>query len=737
MLNVASTPSSRSLLLLLLLLLLTGAASAQTSSSFSSVNDPRNVNGGGSFWLEVFVQGVGAITEIEVQFDAGAACTGSAGNAAAAITHSRIGDLTLTLESPSGSQVVLMQRRGGERDNVCSARFDDDPSLPPIASLTSVNGQAVMGAFRPDAALSTFVGEHPNGMWLLRVANDGVQVATLRAVTLTLRTAPVPDILVDRLDDPTPNGCVPGSCSLREAITLANVRPGLDRIVLPAGTLQLTRIGIETNNASGDLNISETLELVGQGAELTTLEQTVPDRIMSSSDALFLRRMRMQGGAAPSDSGGGAVLGRLQLVEDMVFANNRGSSGGAIASFAATPLPLIVRRTRFDDNVSESSGGALRHQAANGLARDMMQIEDSDFVNNRAERDGGALLLLQGALFADALHSSVSRTRFVNNQVLQAGSGGAIALVAGDEPQNELFILDSQFLDNAVPIGNGQNFGGAIAATGGTVRIERSDFVGNSARFGGALYAEDATGAPATTTVIFSTLCDNRATLLGGGIYHAGTLLNVRNSTLCDNSVSAAIGNIAPNGGGAIAFDGVSLQVTRSTLHDNKAVLGATISLIGGDLSVRNSTLSVPTFAIGSDGSLLHYLETDSSESFAMHNNLLLGRCRYADANQAPDFAFNNIEASGDTCRLAPANGNLVNRTVTSVGLGVLADNGGPTLTRMPSTASIALNAANQVYCTALDQRGYVSNDNDCDIGAVERGAAAPTQNLFSNSFEN
>jgi CSLREA domain-containing protein len=41
-------------------------------------------------------------------------------------------------------------------------------------------------------------------------------------------------IVVDVLGDPLPDGCSPGSCSLREAITLANNLPGKDTILLPA-----------------------------------------------------------------------------------------------------------------------------------------------------------------------------------------------------------------------------------------------------------------------------------------------------------------------------------------------------------------------------------------------------------------------------------------------------------------------------------------------------------------------
>ena len=61
--------------------------------------------------------------------------------------------------------------------------------------------------------------------------------------------------------------------------------------------------------------------------------------------------------------------------------------------------------------------------------------------------------------------------------------------------------------------------------------------------------------------------------------------------------------------------------------------------------------------------------------------------------------------------------------------LGPLADNGGPTLTHLPSASSPAIDAADNAACSPTDQRGYsrpVDGNNppdgfsDCDIGSVE-----------------
>src|SRR6266545_523497 len=49
-----------------------------------------------------------------------------------------------------------------------------------------------------------------------------------------------------------------GKLSLREAITLANSRPGPDTIVLPAGTFKMQLAGAgENGNLTGDFDINE------------------------------------------------------------------------------------------------------------------------------------------------------------------------------------------------------------------------------------------------------------------------------------------------------------------------------------------------------------------------------------------------------------------------------------------------------------------------------------------------
>jgi hypothetical protein len=60
-------------------------------------------------------------------------------------------------------------------------------------------------------------------------------------------------------------------------------------------------------------------------------------------------------------------------------------------------------------------------------------------------------------------------------------------------------------------------------------------------------------------------------------------------------------------------------------------------------------------------------------------------------------------------------------RDNVNVLLGLLADNGGPTLTLMPQPGSPALNSGTNTGCPATDQRGEPRPQGAaCEVGAVE-----------------
>jgi subtilisin-like proprotein convertase family protein len=78
------------------------------------------------------------------------------------LTHTWDADLVLTLVAPDGTQIRLVNRRGGSGDNFTNTVFDDEAATP----ITS-GSAPFTGSFRPETALSGLDGKLATGNWQL------------------------------------------------------------------------------------------------------------------------------------------------------------------------------------------------------------------------------------------------------------------------------------------------------------------------------------------------------------------------------------------------------------------------------------------------------------------------------------------------------------------------------------------------------------------------------------------
>ncbi|NEW80480.1 MAG: T9SS type A sorting domain-containing protein, partial [Gelidibacter sp.] len=128
------------------------------------------------------------------------------------ITHPWIGDLDLTLISPSGKSVLLVSSRQDEGDNYTNTVFDD-------GALNSISeGSApYTGTFKPDGNLSNFYDEESFGNWILKVVDSGTDDnGIINNWSLEICGVPIPNVNDDDNDgvlndaDQCPN-TTPGS----------------------------------------------------------------------------------------------------------------------------------------------------------------------------------------------------------------------------------------------------------------------------------------------------------------------------------------------------------------------------------------------------------------------------------------------------------------------------------------------------------------------------------------------
>lgn len=110
------------------------------------------------------------------------------------INHPWNGDLIVTLTSPEGTAIILVDRPGritsapGCNENGMRITLDDMSAIP-IEDCTGENGPypAVIGSYYPNNPLSDFEGEDPNGIWILNISDNlGGDSGDLIAATINI-----------------------------------------------------------------------------------------------------------------------------------------------------------------------------------------------------------------------------------------------------------------------------------------------------------------------------------------------------------------------------------------------------------------------------------------------------------------------------------------------------------------------------------------------------------------------
>ena len=162
---------------------------------------------------------------------------------------------------------------------------------------------------------------------------------------------------VTRTDDPPPDACQPGDCSLREAVIAANAGSGGDTIALPAGDYRLGIAGIgEAAAAKGDLDLNRSVTITGAGARSSVVDAAGLDRVfeIASGAVVLISDVTVTGGAGPGGAGI-ANAGTLTLVRDTIVGNAvAGSdSGGGIESDGT----LTISRSTISGNRAHVGGG--------------------------------------------------------------------------------------------------------------------------------------------------------------------------------------------------------------------------------------------------------------------------------------------------------------------------------------------------------------------------------------------
>lgn len=150
--------------------------------------------------------------------------------------------------------------------------------------------------------------------------------------------------------------------TLRAAVQHANATPGADTISVPAGVYRLTiKGGTEQVGATGDLDISDDVTIVGAGAGTTIVDcKKSKDRAFDvlSGVTASISGLSIVNGATPNDESGGAIRNRgFVTVSDCVLSKCKAQddSGG----FDIQAGTGVLTRVWIDRCSSADDGGGI------------------------------------------------------------------------------------------------------------------------------------------------------------------------------------------------------------------------------------------------------------------------------------------------------------------------------------------------------------------------------------------
>ncbi len=298
---------------------------------------------------------------------------------------------------------------------------------------------------------------------------------------------------------------------------------------------------------------------------------------------------------------GGAVYivatGSVTFEEMCTFTENEALNelGGAI--YFANVNQMTVEDSTFLENEAEKGGGAiwLLTERSDGTERhNVFNADNCDFLRNVTQStthtaDGGGAIFLSGNAntgdYDGVISGTISNCDFFGNESLR---GGAMYLhscggVVSSTPK-QLHVRDCRFVANEAFRTSTGGAGGALGigndngVTGTDVRICKSLFVSNIAEGkGGAIHNHEG----AVTYMVNCILAGNSSFEQGGGIFnsrHTGSAdvpaeLYLHNCLIAGNMASSATTSLDIGGGvfNGLGSDEAAMEMVHCTVFGNFA----------------------------------------------------------------------------------------------------------------------------------------------------------------------
>ncbi len=257
------------------------------------------------------------------------------------------------------------------------------------------------------------------------------------------------DFLVTKeVDD---NGsCETDDCALREAILAANVLPGLDRVILPAGNYQLSIFGPgENQSMTGDIDILDDLELVGNGGNSTIILGDGTDRVLHiRRSTVTISDVTISGGwTGASGAGIRASLSNVTVLRSTIRGNSTTADGGGI--FLDLGVMILLETTLSDNSAGANGFGGGIHARGIGNSPGELSVISSTVAGNSAFSGGGIYSLNDS-------YVTITNSTIAGNTASFRGDAFANDFSPPPTFANTLIVGDCAILSN-LPISHGGN----------------------------------------------------------------------------------------------------------------------------------------------------------------------------------------------------------------------------------------------------------------------------------------
>lgn len=420
------------------------------------------------------------------------------------------------------------------------------------------------------------------------------------------------------------------------------------------------------------------------------------------------------------DAQSGAIAGTPTQIADEVTYTVVATRGAASASatLQLTVLPGYVVDTVVDANDTDNGVDTACASSSGCSLRAAVQT-----TNNRTAKQ---LVLLDAATYP--LSSMLPE---ISNDVVIAGAGASATTigVATSNPTYRALLLSAPrtlaLRDLHIRDFAGTD-GGAVAASAGTLDVDRCAFTNNrSPGSGGVLHITS--GARARFA---HTMFTGNASLGGSGGGWGGVINGEGTNTAIVVETSAATKNTTAWGAFSHITTGATLRLESSTLYDNTSTTAGTLATPGGIYTLVNTTIVNNHNTSSTANSAGIYLFSVPC-SYTVTNSLIANNrdvndqeydCNRRDTattiTSGGGNLFGDAAANCATYFTAPGDRLSTDPLLDPSGAG---DHGGPTPTILVKADSPAVDGAIDAACPARDQRGAGRPlGAHCDVGAVE-----------------